>query len=297
MNKKLIDTFSFKLAEYAQKSILYEAILTPKPGLVDAVDSGAHKDMNIYTFIDSSVNLFQGFYLYSKAGLSCKLDEKELFKTIRKIGILVEKEMFKATNNINTHKGINFSLGILVAATGYYFKDKSINKFTDFKKDDTISILEIVKNMTEGLVKNDLRNLDKKENLTNGEKIFLEKGFSGIRGEVENGFPTVFNIALPRMRLLSKNNISHDRILLDVLFHIMSASIDSNVINRGGFQALEFVNEQSQLFINDGSVYQENYKNKIENLNSIFIDKNISPGGAADLLSVTIFFALLESIL
>jgi len=297
MNKILTDTLSFKLAEHAQKSILYEAILTPKPGLVDAVDSGAHKDMNIYTFIDSSVSLFQGFYLYAKSGLSCNSDEKELFKEIRKIGILVEKEMFKATNNINTHKGINFSLGIVVAATGYYFKDKGIDQIADYKTDDTINILKIVETMTEGLVKNDLRNLNKKENLTNGEKIYLEKGFSGIRGEVESGFPTVANIALPRMRLLSKNNISYDRILLDVLFHIMSVSIDSNVINRGGFQALEFVNEQSRLFINDGSVYQENYKNKIEDLNAIFIDKNISPGGAADLLSVTIFFALLESLI
>lgn len=297
MNRKLIDELSFRLAEYAQKSILYEAVLTPKPGLVDAIDSGAHKDMNIYTFIDSSANLFKGFYLYAKAGLTCKHDEKELFKRIRNIGIIVEKYMFKATNNINTHKGINFSLGIVIAAAGYYLKDMDKEHIDNFKADDTLQILKIVEMMAEGLVENDFKDLHKKTKLTNGERIFLEKGFSGIRGEVESGFPTVYNVSLQRIRFLSNNNMSKDRILSDVLFHIMSVSMDSNVVNRGGFEALEFVQKQSRKFIDDKIIYQENYKEKIQELNSVFIDKNISPGGAADLLSVTIFFALLESVL
>ncbi len=297
MNRKLIDELSFKLAEYAQKSILYEAILTPKPGLVDAVDSGAHKDMNIYTFIDSSTSLFKGFYSYAKSGLTCNLDEKELFKGIRTIGNIVEKEMFEATDNVNTHKGINFSLGIIVAATGYYLRNVDKEQINNLKPNDTLHILKIVEKMTEGLVKNDFRNLDKKEKLTNGEKIYLEKGFSGIRGEVEGGFPTVLNISLPRLRFLSENNIKKDRLLLDVLFHIMSVSVDSNVINRGGFKALEFVNEETLKFIEDGIIYQDNYQEKIKELNNVFIERNISPGGAADLLAITIFFALLESIL
>lgn len=297
MNRKLVDELSFKLAEYAQKSILYEAILTPKPGLVDAVDSGAHKDMDIYTFIDSSTSLFKGFYSYAKLGLTCKQDEKELFVKIRNIGIIAEKDMFKATDNVNTHKGINFSLGIVIAATGYYLKDMYKEQVNNFKPDDTLQILKIVKRMTEGLVKNDFRDLDQKEKLTNGEKIYLEKGFSGIRGEVEGGFPTVFNTSLPRLRFLSNNDIKKDRLLLDVLFHIMSVSIDSNVINRGGFETLEFVNEEALKFIEDGIIYQDNYQEKIEELNNVFIEKNISPGGAADLLAITIFFAFLESIL
>jgi triphosphoribosyl-dephospho-CoA synthase len=297
MNRKLIDELSFKLAECAQKSILYEAILTPKPGLVDAVDSGAHKDMDIYTFIDSSTSLFKGFYSYAKSGLTCTQDEKELFKIIRDIGIIVEKDMFKATDNVNTHKGINFSLGIVVAATGYYLRYLDKEQIDHFKPEDTLHILNIVERMTEGLVKNDFRDLDKKEKLTNGERIYLEKGFSGIRGEVERGFPTVVNISLPRLRFLSNNNIKKDRLLLDVLFHIMSVSIDSNVINRGGFNTLEFVNEEALKFIEEGIIYQENYQEKIEVLNNVFIEKNISPGGAADLLAITIFFALLESIL
>lgn len=297
MNRKQVDELSHKLAEYAQRSILYEATLTPKPGLVDAIDSGAHKDMNIYTFIDSSVNLYKGFYLYAKAGLICKQGEKELFKEIRNIGVIVEKDMFNATHNINTHKGINFSLGIVVAAAGYYVQKMDKKQINDFNEYDILQILKIVGIMAEGLVENDFKDLHKKAKLTNGERLYLEKGFSGIRGEVESGFPTIYNVSLPRIRFLLNNNISKDRLLLDVLFHIMSVSMDSNVVNRGGFEALDFVQKQAQKFINEKIIYQENYEEKIQELNSVFVQKNISPGGAADLLSVTIFFALLESVI
>ncbi len=296
MNKN-IDNLSFRLAEYAQRSILYEAVLTPKPGLVDAVNTGAHNDMDIFTFIDSSSNLFKGFYLYAKAGLECKGSEKELFSSIRKIGIDVEKEMFSATKNINTHKGINFSMGIVLAAAGYYLRDKDIDEHVILSYSDTTEILNTVRIMTEGLVKRDFENIRKKEKLTHGEKLYVEKGFSGIRGEAESGFPTVEKTSLPRLRELSHRNMSMEQKLLDVLFHLMSISDDSNIVNRGGLEALEFVKAISHEFLEIGIIYEDGFREKIHEMNNLFVEKNISPGGAADLLSITIFFGLLESVL
>ncbi|MDF2678095.1 MAG: triphosphoribosyl-dephospho-CoA synthase CitG [Bacillota bacterium] len=299
MKKEIKEKLSLKLAEYAQQSILYEAILTPKPGLVDAVDQGSHKDMNVFTFIDSSTSLFKSFYDYVEAGLSCEYDEKVLFNEIRKIGIEAEKHMFETTKNINTHKGINFSFGIILAASGYYFNTKAYENITNFNSDDSSEIINIVKKMTCGLVENDFKNIHKKEkeNLTNGEKLYLKTGFSGIRGEVESGFPTVFNLALPRLRQTLALEMSLERKLLDVLFHIMSKSSDSNVVNRGGLETLEFVNQEANNFVENNIIFQDNYKEKIEEMNKRFKAKNISPGGSADLLSVTIYFALLESLL
>lgn len=295
MNKN-IENLSFRLAEYAQKSILYEAVLTPKPGLVDAVDTGSHNDMDIFTFIDSSSNLFKGFYLYARAGLLCEGSEKDLFSSIRKIGIEVENEMFKATKNINTHKGINFSMGIVLAAAGYYLRDKDIHDDIVLSSADAFEILNTVKIMTEGLVKRDFENISKKEKLTHGEKLYLEKGFSGIRGEAERGFPIVENISLPRLRQLSHKNVSTDQKLLDVLFHIMSVSDDSNIVNRGGLEALEFVKTISREFLESGIIHEDGYSEKILEMNKLFVEKNISPGGSADLLSITIFFGMLESV-
>lgn len=295
MNKN-IDKISFKFAEYAQRAILYEAVLTPKPGLVDAVNTGSHHDMDIFTFIDSSSNLFKGFYLYAKAGLECTGSEKELFSAIRKIGIQVEKDMFKATKNINTHKGINFSMGIVLAAAGYYLRDKDIDENIILTPSDTDEILNTVRVMTEGLVKSDFENIKKKEKLTHGERLYVEKGFSGIRGEAERGFPTVEKTSLPRLREIGHSDMSMEQKLLDVLFHLMSISDDSNIINRGGLEGLEFVKSVSKEFLMTELIFEDGFKEKIQEMNNLFVEKNISPGGSADLLSITIFFGMLESV-
>lgn len=148
MEKDITQKLSIELAELAQKSILYEAVLTPKPGLVDAVDQGAHKDMNVFTFIDSSSSLFHSFYEYAYAGLTFRHDEKGLFSEIRNIGIEAEKRMFKSTKNINTHKGINFSLGIILAVSGYYLKNSKTENILNFSAFDSSQIANIVKLMT-----------------------------------------------------------------------------------------------------------------------------------------------------
>lgn len=296
MNPQQISKISFSLAEIAQKSILYEAILTPKPGLVDAVDSGSHKDMDIYTFIDSSSNLYKGFYLYAKNGISCDDNEQILFKNIRKIGIDIEKEMFNSTNNINTHKGINFSFGIVLAATGFYFKKNTNLKIGTLNKGDTSNILNICKNMTLDLIQNDFKNIPQNSYLTYGEKLYLKTGFTGIRGEVQNGFPTIEFIALPEIRKISSSTLKKENILHHILFKIMSVTDDSNIIKRGGFANLDFVKNISNKFLQNGGVYNNNYKEKIYEINKIFKEKNISSGGSADLLAICIYFAFLEGI-
>jgi len=52
MNELLVE-----IAGQAEKALLYEVALTPKPGLVDRNNSGAHSDMDFFTFLDSIVSL------------------------------------------------------------------------------------------------------------------------------------------------------------------------------------------------------------------------------------------------
>ena len=42
-------------ARLAVRALLYEVITTPKPGLVDRRNSGSHKDMDVFTFMDLSL--------------------------------------------------------------------------------------------------------------------------------------------------------------------------------------------------------------------------------------------------
>ena len=44
-----------KIASFAAKALLFEVCTTPKPGLVDRINSGSHKDMDIFTFMSSEI--------------------------------------------------------------------------------------------------------------------------------------------------------------------------------------------------------------------------------------------------
>ena len=48
------DAFAVRTAENAQRALLCEVAVTPKPGLVDRHNAGAHKDMDVFTFIHSA---------------------------------------------------------------------------------------------------------------------------------------------------------------------------------------------------------------------------------------------------
>ena len=111
-----------------QKALFYEVNTSLKPGLVDRLHNGSHKDMRLSTFINSAYSLTDYFCQCAKEGLSCDCSKKELpllFQKLRGIGKQAEKNMLFATQGINTHKGIVFSGGILCAAIGYYISTNS----------------------------------------------------------------------------------------------------------------------------------------------------------------------------
>jgi len=280
------------IAALAQRAILYEVTTTPKPGLVDRNNAGAHKDMDFFTFMASSSSLYKGLYDCVIEGINFNEENKaKLLENIRLPGIECEGAMFKATNGVNTHKGIIFSIGILCAVAGYLF---SKHGKTNFSIEE---ICEEVKEISRELTYKDFKDIDKKDNLTHGERLFKQFGYKGIRGEVESGFATVLKTSIPMLRKWSKNRIlSLNDIFLQMLMAIITESEDTNIVIRGGLENLHFVKEVSKDFLETGGMYQDNAKDKLEQINEKFIERNISPGGSADLLAVSIFLGLLEGI-
>lgn len=61
-----------KLSSLSMQALLYEVSVTPKPGLVDRNNTGAHQDMDIFTFEASADLLALTFFLYlfENSGLS-----------------------------------------------------------------------------------------------------------------------------------------------------------------------------------------------------------------------------------
>ena len=107
------------VAQQATRSLLYEVSITPKPGLVDRIDSGAHTDMDFFTYLDSSVALTEYFRLaYLESRVHSHLPAPELFSHLRELGLQAEQQMYEATGGVNTHKGSIFTLGLLCGGLG-----------------------------------------------------------------------------------------------------------------------------------------------------------------------------------
>lgn len=283
------------MADLATESILFEVILTPKPGLVDAKDAGSHKDMDIFTFVRSAVSISHGFQEFFYAGYDHMDSPDELFSKIRPLGMEVEEKMYGATNSVNTHKGIIFSMGIVLAAIGHYEKDRTLQG--EYTTRDTDEIFDLVRVMTQGLVMKDFMDLMDRSPRTHGERLYIQHGFTGIRGEAEAGYPILKEKALPLLREMKDTNLTLEEKLLETLVLLMAYAEDTNVVTRGGIDALYHVQETAKAFLTSGGVRQAHYREILEEMNLDFKEKNLSPGGAADLLSLAIFFGKLEGLL
>lgn len=273
----------------ALRAVLYEVTVNPKPGLVDPVSQGAHKDMDVFTFIDSAVSLQPYFEQAYQIGLKADTDDLvSIFQTLRVAGKTAEETMFQATTGVNTHKGAIFSLGILLAATGYAHR---------YNRQSTVEILTTVKGMLINLTQADFAKLSAKQvgQQTAGERQFLQFGKTGIRGEAEAGFPTVAELGLPFLR---KATGTRNQQLLDTLLFIASGTEDSNLIKRAGTPTvIDWLKPQIDQYFKLGGSKTKAGMQFLEKLDQVFIERNLSLGGSADLLILTTYLALLEEVI
>ena len=281
------------IAALAQRAILYEVSTTPKPGLVDRNNSGSHKDMDFFTFMASSSVLYRGFFQCALEGLCFdEVDNTKLLKKIRVHGIECERSMFESTSGVNTHKGIIFSLGILSAVVGNLYKKYGFKNFP--VEVICTEVMKVAKDLTE----RDFKDVSSKKVLTHGERLYKEFGNKGIRGEVESGFATIQKNAVGIIRDWAINKeLSMNDLFLEIIINLMAESEDTNVIIRGGIDSLKSVKSISREFLKLGGIKQFKAREKLEQINEDFIKNNISPGGSADLLAVSIFLGMIEGII
>ena len=269
---------------FAHAAALWEVYMAPKPGLVDRFGSGAHKDMNYGTFVKSAVSLASFWKEQCLPGTE-GLSPTEAFPLLRSRGVLMEEAMFRATGNINTHKGLVFVLSLLLYGAG-----KSL-----FEKGELLPEAICTRGgaCVERMVETELEPLKKSlpsRPLTHGERLYLEHGITGIRGEAARGFPALLQEGLPALeRALRQGHSLHDAGLY-ALLHLMLAAEDSTVIHRGGyhFWNTEY-REILRKILRRGAPFSEEGKKALLDLDEHFSRHRISPGGAADLLSATLF--------
>lgn len=272
---------SLTISSFALQSLLYEVSCSPSPGLVSPVSNGAHKDMNYFTFIDSTSVLSKYFALFAEVGLS-KKNCQAIFGEIRTIGREAEESMFIKTNGINTHKGMLFLIGIACAAVGKVL----------YEKKDFSEVQDIIKEMTSGIVEKELVTVKESNNLSHGEKIYLKYQNDGVRGEVERGIPIVFDYSLELFK--QNSDLSMNDRLVHTLIGIMTKCNDSTIIHRHEIETLEKVKKRAKEIMEIGGMRSVEGRAQIDNLCKAFEQENISAGGSADLLGATVFFYLVE---
>lgn len=270
------------VAVQAYLALLQEVNTTPKPGLVDRSNRGAHPDMDLRHFFASANALRPFFCRFAETGyLTRDLTPKETFSKIRAIGMDAEKAMFTATGGVNTHKGAIFSLGILCAAAG--------RLSPECWQPETV--LAEAAAMAAGVVKEDFAGITPENAKTAGERLYANYGITGIRGQAEQGFPAVRNVGLPILRQALNKGLSLNDAGAAALLHMLTATEDTALINRSDCETLKTVQDQVAALLEEDPFPA---REKIEALDKEFTAENLSPGGTADLLAVCYFLGFLS---
>lgn len=255
-------TIPYLVADLAERALRLELDTTPKPGLVDRQDNGAHKDMD-YALMSKSISALRP-YLTRLAVESAKdIDPAK----IKEIGIEAEKAMLKATGGVNTHKGALFCIGLSVAAASCLACSTGAVEAYSFK--------ELVSRVASEIPS---------ARGTHGAEV--KRSFKAV-GALENAraaYPELFVDWLPYYRSLEGDPFRCHKTLL----HIMTTLDDTNILHRRGAEGLAHAEAEAARLLEDFS------ESGLSSLNKDFIRENISPGGSADMLSLTIF---IESII
>lgn len=268
-------------ARLATQALLYEVATTPKPGLVDRENSGSHRDMDFFTFQASAAALYPYFAQCVKIGRET-VDAQETFRRLRLPGKLAEGEMRRATGGVNTHKGAIFSMGILCGALGRLEREQWCSPG---------AVLAECAAMTKGLVSKDYVNLTAETAKTAGQKLYLQYGITGVRGQAEAGFPAVLNVGLPKLEAALSAGKSINEAGCAALLAMLADTVDTNMIHRGGYELAKETAEKLRMLLE-----KEPFPSKetLEKLDAEFIRDNLSPGGTADLLALVYMLHFLK---
>lgn len=277
-------TLPYIIAHLATQALQAELDTTPKPGLVDKDNNGAHRDMD-YALMQRSINTLHPYFV-KLAQLGCA-DALPTHTSIRDIGIEAEKAMLSATNGVNTHKGALFSMGLAVVAAAHEERKIAANEEQILKErnggeDVLVSLQTTIKALAASFPDT---------SGTHGSKAkLLSKGTTAIKGALDNareGYEMLFAEWLP---FYIERRKEHDAYTLHkTLLRIMCDLDDTNVIYRTNLATAEEVKQEARALLDSFS------KAALKDMDRRYTARNISPGGAADMLSLTIFIGSIQT--
>lgn len=261
------------------KAILLEVCCYPKPGLVTPHSSGAHSDMNLQTFMLSSAAIAPCFNECALTGFQHYQPLTMLLAQIRPIGQRYEQHLLATTQGVNTQRGILFSASVLCAAAGYLAANQIIINAS--------TLSETCAAICVGLCQRDFAALQQRPPLTAGESLYHTYGVTGIRGEAEQGFPTVITFGLPALTYAFAQGADIRTAMSHCLINLIAHCEDTTVLWRGGPRLLGQLRQRAKAIVDAGGMLNPQGKEHMLLLNEWCCQEHISPGGCADLLALT----------
>ncbi len=298
-------TLPYIIAHLATQALQAELDTTPKPGLVDKDNNGAHRDMD-HALMQLSINTLHPYFV--RLAFLGFADTLPSHTVIRDAGIEAEKAMLEATNGVNTHKGALFSMGLAVVAAAYEEKKAAANKEERGKEreEEYLSSLQLtIKALAASFPDTSGTHGSKAKQLSNGTIT--------IKGALDNareGYEKLFAEWLPFYNERRKSHDAHA--LHKTLLRIMCDIDDTNVIYRTNVVTAEEVKQEARaLLASFEEAYAAEDKEKcasaieekcasaellaLKDMDRRYTERNISPGGAADMLSLTVFIGSIQT--
>ena len=272
-------TWPYLLADLAERALRMELDTPLKPGLVGPDSNGAHQDMD-YALMLKGIAAIRPFFP--------RMVMADTPEALRQLGIDAEKAMLEATGGVNTHRGAIFCLGLALNTVG---REMEVADNKDLMQKD------LAKNA--GVILHNYL-IDNKIQLTGSSQ-------KGAREMALGGYRELFEDWLPYYRSVIPSEARESHLLL-LLLRIMSTLDDTCVIKRVGYDRAQEVKREAFEILrsaqNDRTGVQ-NDRTGLQNDNchpeepqatkdlrilcERYAAEGISPGGAADMLALTIF--------
>ncbi len=262
-----------RIGSLAYEALVFEARLSPKPGLVDAENSGAHADMDLSLLLKSAEAVRPYFVRFALRGAAdTTLPPEGRLSAIRQDGLDAENAMFAATSGVNTHKGAIFLVGVLCYSAGRLSASGKTLSPEAIAGDAALVCRGVTRELG-----------------VSAGRAFARYGAKGARGEAEAGYQSVTQIALPAHESALKAGASETDAWLIALLRLIEHLEDANVLSRCGETVARELRQAARAIADEHPAGGEAFLTELRALGEQCRFWHASPGGAADLLACAKF--------